>query len=131
MTEAEDGTLRPGDPYNQPSMADANNPQPKKPRRARRPNLAAAGEVFGDFTPWKNPLAVYSYRTSLYGFTPIAGLILGPVAILLGLIGRRRVARNPEVHGRNFANAGIVIGTIDLVFNAAGVALIGFGMGWW
>jgi hypothetical protein len=112
-------------------MADANSPQPKKPRRPRRQNAAAAGEVFGDFTPRKNRPAVYSYRTSLYGLTPIAGLVLGPAAILLGLIGRRRVARNPEVLGRNFANAGIVIGTIDLVFNAAGIALIGLGMHWW
>jgi hypothetical protein len=112
-------------------MADATNPQPKKPRRPRRQNAAGAGEVFGDFTPWKNLPAVYSYRTSLYGLTPIAGLILGPTAILLGLIARQRAARNPEVHGRNFANAGIVIGTIDLVFNAAGIALIGLGMHWW
>jgi hypothetical protein len=112
-------------------MADAENSRSKKPRRPRRQNLAAAGEVFGDFTPWKNRPAVYSYRTSLYGLTPFAGLILGPAAILLGLVARRRVARDPEVHGRNFANAGIVIGTIDLVFNAAGIVLIGIGMGWW
>jgi len=87
--------------------------------------------VFGDFTPRKNRPALYSYRTSLYGLTPIAGLILGPAAIALGLIGRHRVARDPEVLGRNFANAGIVIGTIDLNFNAAEIALIGFGMAWW
>jgi hypothetical protein len=111
--------------------APAADNQPPKKRRPRRQNLAAAGEVFGDFTPWQNPPAVYAYRTSLYGLAPIVGLGLGPAAIVLGLIGRRRFRKNPEVHGMNFANAGITIGTIDVLFNAAGIGCVTRGLGWW
>ena len=104
--------------------------QPPNKRRPRRQNLAAVGEVFGDFTPWRNPAAVYSYRVSLYGLTPLAGLLLGPIAIALGVVGRIK-SRQPEVYGKNFATAGIVIGTIDLVFNLAGTACLARGLGWW
>src|SRR5262245_14347519 len=105
--------------------------QPRKKRRPRRHNPAAVGEVFGDFTSWSNTAADYSYLTSLVGLTPLLGLALGPAAIVLGIMARMRCKKNPEVHGVNFANAGIVIGTIDLCFNAAGIACLTRGFGWW
>ena len=105
--------------------------QPPKKRRPRSRDLAAAGEVFGDFTPWRNRPAVYSYLTSLYGLIPLAGLVLGPVAILLGIVGWLRYRRQPDVRGSNFAGAGIVLGSIDLLFNLAGIWLIGHGIGSW
>jgi hypothetical protein len=111
-------------------MADAHGTQPKK-RRPRSRDLAAAGEVFGDFTPWRNPAAVYSYVASLFGLVPIAGLVLGPIAIALGVIGRIRLHRQPEVRGGNFAGAGIILGSIDSVLNAVGIAMITHGLGWW
>jgi hypothetical protein len=105
--------------------------QPPKKRRARSRNLAAAGDVFGDFTPRRNPVAVRSYVTALYGLTPLLGLVLGLVAIALGVIGLKRQRLNPDVGGANFATAGIVIGTIDLIFNTAGIACLTRGLGWW
>lgn len=105
--------------------------QPPKKRRPRSRDLAAAGEVFGDFTPWRNRPAVYSYIISLYGLVPLAGLLLGPVAILLGVVGWIRNRRQPDIRGGNFAAAGMVLGSIDLLFNAVGLALIARGLGWW
>jgi hypothetical protein len=110
-------------------MADA-SPSTKK-RRPRSRDLAAAGEVFGDFTPWRNPAAVYSYAVSLVALLPIVGLVLGPIAILLGFVGWIKRRRDPSVRGGNFATAGIVIGLIALLFNAVGTACITHGFGWW
>jgi hypothetical protein len=111
-------------------MGEGQKAQPKKPRPRSR-DLAAAGDVFGDFTPWRNPPAVYSYVTSLFGLVPIAGLVLGPIAIALGVIGRVRLRRQPDIRGGNFAGAGIILGSIDSVTNAVGIAMITHGFGWW
>jgi len=105
--------------------------QPPKKRRPRSRNPAGTGDVFGDFTPRRNPLAVRSYVTALYGLTPLLGLVLGLVAIVLGLIGLKRQRLDPDVGGANFATAGIVIGSIDLIFNIAGIACLTRGFGWW
>src|SRR5262245_2788180 len=100
-----------------------------RPRRSRRGG--GDGETFGSFTPWQNPAAVYAYAVSLAGMAPVLGALLGPVAVLLGLIGALRYRRRPEVEGLNFAVAGIVFGTLDTLFNAAGVWCVGRGVGWW
>jgi hypothetical protein len=63
--------------------------------------------------------------------TPILGVLLGPVAILLGVAGVIRYRRRPEVEGLNFAVAGVALGALDTLFNAAGIWCIGRGVGWW
>jgi Domain of unknown function (DUF4190) len=110
--------------------APADRPAPK-PRRPRRRDRVVEGEVFGSFTPWKNPAAVYSYACSLAGLLPILGLAFGPAAVALGVAAWVRLRRDPEVKGLSFARAGIVLGALDFVVNVAGVACIGIGMGWW
>jgi hypothetical protein len=98
-----------------------------KPRRPRRRELLDEGGVFGSFTPWKNPAAVYSYAVGLAGMTPVLGLVLGPAAIVLGFVGRARLRRNPEIKGLSFIRAGIVLGTLDFLVNVAGVTCILIG----
>jgi hypothetical protein len=102
---------------------------PAKPRRPRRPRVEM--DVFGSFTPWKNPAAVYAYAVSLAALTPVVGVVLGLVAIVLGLVGLWRRRRWPEVQGANFALAGIVLGALNTLFNGAGVWCVGRGLGWW
>lgn len=102
---------------------------PRPPGRNRRNR--DANEVFGDFTPRRNPAALYSYRCSLYGLAPIAALVLGPIAIGLGMLGLSRHKRDPGIKGRNFAAAGIILGSLSLATNVAGIACIGHGLGWW
>ena len=107
--------------------APTDRPAPAKPRRPRRRELLDEGGVFGSFTPWKNPAAVYSYAVGLAGMTPVLGLLLGPAAIVLGLVGHARLRRNPEIKGLSFIRAGIVLGTLDLIVNVAGVTCILIG----
>ena len=107
----------------------AANPPTRPPRRPRRPR--GDGTVFGSFTPWGNPAAVYAYGASLAALTPVAGLVLGPVAVLLGVVGLIAVRRKPDVRGGNFAVAGVILGALNTAFNAAGVWCVGRGVGWW
>ncbi len=102
---------------------------PPKPRKPRRPRDES--EVFGSFVPWKNPTAVYSYGVGLAALTPVLGLVLGPIAILLGLIGFVHRRLRPKVHGTNFAVAGIVLGLLNTLFNSLGIWCVGRGVGWW
>jgi uncharacterized membrane protein len=105
-------------------------PEPApKPRRPRRPRVEM--EVFGSFTPWKNPAAVYAYAVSLAALTPVVGAVLGPVAIALGVVGFVRFRLRREVRGANFAVAGMILGAVNTLLNAAGVWCIGRGLNWW
>jgi hypothetical protein len=92
----------------------ASTPRPRRPRLGRDD-----GETFGQFTPWQNPAAAYAYYVGLAGLTPV-----------LGAVGTIR-SRRPEVGGANFAIAGLVLGTLEVLFNAAGIGCLGRGMEWW
>ena len=102
---------------------------PPKSRKPRRPRVES--EIFGSFTPWKNPTAVYAYGVGLAALTPVLGVVLGPLAVVLGLIGLIYRRLRPKVHGTNFAVAAIILGTLNTGLNAAGIWCIGRGMGWW
>jgi hypothetical protein len=62
--------------------------------------------------PYKNPLALASYYVGVFSLIPCAGLILGPIALVLGILGYRRRAQDPRLHGTGHAIAGIVLGTL-------------------
>jgi hypothetical protein len=102
---------------------------PPKPRRPRRPRVES--DVFGSYTPWQNPTAVYAYGVAITALTPGLGLVLGPIAVLLGAIGLIHRRLRPKVLGTNFAVAAIIAGSLSTLFNAAGLWCIGRGMGWW
>src|SRR5579871_1396386 len=95
---------------------------PAKPRRRR--NVTGEGDVFGDFTPWKNPIAVYAYRCSLAGLTPGLGVVLGPVAAGMGWAALSRYRRAPAISGRSNAVAGMTLGVLEFLTNAAGLACL-------
>ena len=44
-------------------------------------------------------------------------LILGPLGIIFGIVGLRRVNRNPEVKGTGHAVTAIVLGSIGALYN--------------
>lgn len=70
--------------------------------------------------PRGDPLAVAGFVLGLGGLL-IAPLILGLVALVLGVVAFRRIRREPEAYrGRNLAIAAIALGAVDTV---AGVLL--------
>ena len=49
--------------------------------------------------PYKNPPALIGYYISIFSCFPILGLLLGPAAIVLGIIGIRRRKADPDRFG--------------------------------
>ena len=87
--------------------------------------------MFGSFTPWTNPAAVYGYGVAIASLIPGIGLLLGPIAVFLGVIGLIHRRLRPKVHGTNFAVAAMIAGSLNTLFNTAGIWCIGRGVGWW
>jgi hypothetical protein len=75
-----------------------------------------------------NGAACRAYRISVYGLVPGLGLILGPVAIILAILARRRGRGNPEFTAHTPARAAIVLGTLITLTNWIGVLLMVLGL---
>ncbi len=72
--------------------------------------------------PYKNVSALMAYYCGVFSLIPCLSLILGPIAIVLGIRGRRFVRAHPEAHGTGHAWAGIILGGLTVVSNL-GIAL--------
>jgi hypothetical protein len=102
-----------------------------RPRRNRRRDNEDEEVTFGDITPWKNPAAVYGYRCAVVGLTPVLGILTGPVAIVLGILGIRKHRMDHANRGYAQSRAAVILGLIEFMCNAGGLALLGRGLGWW
>lgn len=89
-----------------------------RPRRRRRyveeDDESDAEDATSIIVPYKNGPALAAYYCGVFGLIPIAGFVLGPIAIVLGILGILRVRRNPRTHGTGHAIAGIVLGLFDI-----------------
>lgn len=65
----------------------------------------------------RSKLAVASLACGLGGLI-IFGVILGPVAIVLGGLAHREIRREPRLGGGGLATVGIIIGVIDVTLAA-------------
>ena len=81
------------------------------------PNDAVAGII-----PYKNGAALAGYYCGVFSIIPCLGAMLGPAAVVLGIIGLKNVAREPQRKGKVHAWIAVVAGGIFGVVNlAAGV----------
>lgn len=84
--------------------------------------------------PTRNQPALLGYYYSIFGLLPVAGLLLGPVAMVYGLIGLERGNRLPRHIGYGHALFAVVAGMIGTIISyalaiAAGVFLLMSYMG--
>ena len=86
------------------------------------------GDGTGGLIPYKNPLALIGYYVSVFGLIPCAGLVLGPAAIVLGVMGHKFAKANPYAKGVAHAWVAIVLGSIELLAHLAFLAFM-FGAG--
>lgn len=101
-----------------PGRDDEETPRPpRRPRRPRRRDFEQPDEPIATLIPYKNPKALAAYYCGVFGLIPCVGLILGPVALILGILGVRYVNANPTAKGTGHAIAGIVLGALELLFN--------------
>jgi hypothetical protein len=74
-----------------------------------------------------NRTAVIAYRCAAYGLLPGIGLLLGPLAILFGIVGYRRFKAAPASRGASHSVAAIVLGSMELLSNGAGFIFLWIG----
>lgn len=72
---------------------------------------------FARAVPLHNATAVSGYYLAIFGLAPLVGLVLGPLALTLGVVGLHHALREPEVRGGNHAMFAIVLGVLETVFN--------------
>jgi hypothetical protein len=86
------------------------------PQDQRRPYPSRPqGEDSGLSTiiPYTNPKALVAYYCGVFGLIPVLGFILGPVALIFGILALNYVRRNPTAKGTAHAIVGIVLGTLS------------------
>jgi hypothetical protein len=74
--------------------------------------------------PYKNGAALAGYYVSIGSLIPMLGIVLGPVAIVLGILGIRARNRNPAVHGLAHAWVAIILGSLVVLGHIAVIVLL-------
>lgn len=77
--------------------------------------------------PYKNPPALIGYYLGIFSCFPILGLLLGPAAIVLGIIGIRRRSADPKRRGLAHAWIAISFGVIGTCISLLMVAALFLG----
>jgi hypothetical protein len=93
------------------------NPTPKK-RKLRK------SEIPFSFLPIGNPPAVGAYLCFLFGLIPGLGIILGPIAALLGLFGFLKARKLDPPIGLGHGFVCMVFGPFQFVCHAVGLYLL-------
>jgi hypothetical protein len=75
--------------------------------------------------PTKNAKALIAYYLGVFSVIPCIALVLGPAALILGILGLKECKRDPNLPGKGHAITGIVLGSLTFVANAAiaGIAI--------
>ena len=92
-----------------------------RPRRRRRDDDDGG---MNTLIPYKNPKALAAYYCGVFAVIPCLGLILGPIAITLGVLGLKYRKINETAGGTGHAWAGIVLGTLVLLGHLVALILI-------
>jgi hypothetical protein len=74
------------------------------------------------------PEAVRAFRCSVYGLVPGVGLLLGPIAFLLGVWAWLRNRNDPQRKGIPMARAAMLLGSLSGLTQWGGLALMILGL---
>ncbi|HKI36123.1 MAG TPA: DUF4190 domain-containing protein [Gemmataceae bacterium] len=84
----------------------------ERPRRRRRSHDDYDDDGVSTLIPYKNGKALAAYYCGVFSFIPCLGNILGPLAVVFGILGLRFVKESPRAKGTGHAWAGIIMGTL-------------------
>ena len=96
-------------------------PRREAARSQPRAFMATLGDVIdatGGVIPYKNGMALAAYYCAVFSFIPLAGCLLGPVAIVLGVMGIVYANKHPKARGTGHAVVGILGGLVGPFFIA-------------
>jgi hypothetical protein len=98
---------------------------PDQPSSSRRKRLDAHGEANLSLTkPIANWQAKVAWACAMWGLIPVVGALLGSAAVFFGLLGWVRVRRRPDDLGIRHAVGSMFLGSLEAVFNVAGILMI-------
>jgi hypothetical protein len=75
-----------------------------------------------------NPRALTAYRYAVVGIVPVVGLLLGPLAILLGILSWWEGGAKGQSKNGGFAAAAVILGVVEMLTNGVGLALMWIGL---
>jgi hypothetical protein len=104
---------RPRPAYSRDREEDNPEAYGSEPNRFRRPEDDAVSTII----PYKNGKALLSYYCGVFGIIPVLGLLLGPAALILGILGIRHVRLYPQAKGTAHAVVGIILGLFATLVN--------------
>lgn len=78
--------------------------------------------VLESIVPYKNQPALWGYHIGIFALIPGAGLLLGPLALVLGFIGLRLVKRHPGSRGTSHSWVAMILGTLATLINIVGIS---------
>ena len=78
--------------------------------------------------PTKNPKALIAYYCGVFALVPCFSPILGPLALILGILGLNECKRNPGLPGKGHAITGIVMGGIMTLLSLIVIGIIVWAM---
>ena len=96
-------------------------------RRRRRDPTEEADSPFSRYIDPVNRPAVRAYRLAVLSMVPGLGLLLGPAAVVLGAVARRRGRAEPDFTAKGPATAAVLLGAATALTNWAGLALMVLG----
>jgi hypothetical protein len=102
-------------------------PPPARPRPSsgRRGLAEDTDTPFGPLPPaGPNRTALLAYRLAVAGLVPGLGLLLGPLALALGWLARRRGRGDAAFTARSPAAAAVALGAVLTLANWSGLALM-------
>jgi len=104
-------------------MTGALPPRPVVPPPPSAAPGAGGDSGFGGIIPLKNPSALTAYYLAVFSLIPCLGLILGIIALVLGIKGLKVFRDNPAVKGTVHAWIGIILGGLCALANIAVIIL--------
>jgi hypothetical protein len=93
-----------------------------RPRRRRR--REEEGDATGGLIPYKNGKALAAYYIGVFSLIPCLGAVLGPIAVVLGVMGLNYARQHPGASGKAHAIVGIVLGGLTALGNIGAVIAI-------
>jgi predicted Zn finger-like uncharacterized protein len=78
--------------------------------------------------PYRNGRALAAYYCGVFSLIPCVGVILGPLALVFGILGVRYAKAHPGAHGMGHGIAGIVLGSLTTLANWGVVLLMVVGL---
>ena len=73
--------------------------------------------AWSGIVPYRNLPALVGYYLAVFSVVPVLGLVLGPTALLLGILGFVKGLKNPRAKGKVHAWVAIILGLITTAFN--------------